>query len=749
MEPIEKPYPWRFFRAGGFDQVKIETGADIVHLDQLDQKLWVALSCPIAGLNFDARTASLIDTDKDGRIRAPELIAAGKWAGSMLKDPDLLISGGDVLALADINDSTLEGRQLLGSARHILSNLGAASATAINLAQASEGNDVFARAALNGDGIVLPESTPDPALAALIREIMEAVGSVADRSGKAGIDQALADKFFQECAAFDAWMRQAETGGVMILPAGEGTAAAAKAVKEIKAKVDDYFGRCHVAAYDPRALPVLNRKEEDYQPIAAHNLTINAAEIADFPLAHIGPGQPLPFDGAVNPAFAAALAALRHLAVRPLLGIRSELTEAEWTALQAKLENFAKWQAARAGAAVEKLGWERVGELLQSGAREKINALIAQDLALAGEAAAVGHVEKLLRCVRDLRQLCQNFVNFKDLYAENTTAIFQSGVLYLDRRSCCLCLTVSDPARHAVMAGLSGAFLAYCDCVRKDNAEKLSIVAVVSQGDDDNLMVGRNGLFYDRQGRDYDATITKIIPSPISLRQAFWAPYKKLARVIEEHVAKKAAAADADVNAQLAATATATTAATTAAAPAAPAKPAFDPSVIALLSVAVGSLAAAGAAILAFLGKFPLWQLPLILAGIALLISAPSLILAYIKLRKRNLGPILDASGWAINAKASINVPFGARLTGIAHLPANSSVDTHDIYEQHAALWPKILLVLALIFEVFAIAYDTGLLYRLTRHWETPLGNPPANLRPHLDPTNNPPAVTATNAPSK
>ncbi len=101
------------------------------------------------------------------------------------------------------------------------------------------------------------------------------------------------------------------------------------------------------------------------------------------------------------------------------------------------------------------------------------------------------------------------------------------------------------------MAGLAGAYLAYCDCVRKGTGEKLSIVAIFSQGDDDNLMVGRNGVFYDRKGRDYDATISKILSNPISLRQAFWSPYKKLVRIIDEQVAKRAAAADADVNTKL------------------------------------------------------------------------------------------------------------------------------------------------------------------------------------------------------
>ena len=73
-------YKWKFFRAGGFDQVKLESGADLANLDQLDQKLWVALACPTHGLEFDSRTLDLVDTDKDGRVRVPEVIAAAKWA---------------------------------------------------------------------------------------------------------------------------------------------------------------------------------------------------------------------------------------------------------------------------------------------------------------------------------------------------------------------------------------------------------------------------------------------------------------------------------------------------------------------------------------------------------------------------------------------------------------------------------------------------------------------------------------------
>jgi hypothetical protein len=745
MPTTATTHPWRFYRAGGFDQVRLESGADLMCLDQLDQKLWVALACPIAGLEFDPKTAALIDADHDGRIRAPELIAAVQWAGGALKNPDTLIRGGDSLNLDAINDATAHGKQILASARRILAHLGQPAGAPVTLAQAMDANSVFAGALFNGDGVIVPECADGPPIAVVIREIVDCMGPVADRSGKPGADQERADKFFEACAAFDNWMKQAEADTPSILPTGPNTAAAAAAVQTIKPKVDDYFGRCRVAAFDPRALDILNRTKEEYIQIAARDLTIDASQLAAFPLAQIAPGKALPLKTGLNPAHAAAVATLLTAAVQPLLGDRSELTDAGWAALQAKLAAYQTWQAAKAGGAVEKLGIARVRALLAGNTRASVNALIARDKALEAEAANVANVEKLLRYVRDLFLLCRNFVNFSDLYVAGGPAIFQCGALYLDQRACFLCLTVEDAGRHAAMAGLSGAYLAYCDCVRKGTGEKLGIVAIVSQGDDENLMVGRNGVFYDRKGRDYDATITRIVASPISLRQAFWAPYKKLVRSIEEYIAKRAATTDADLQSQL-------TAATTAAAPAGtPAKPLFDPSVVALLSLALGSLAVAAGAALTFLGQVPVALLPFMLAGIALIVSGPSLLLAFIKLRKRNLGPILDANGWAINAKAKINVPFGERLTTMAKLPGGASLDSKDRYAEKRVLWPKLVGVALFLIWIYSLLDYSGFLFRLTKYWgwETPIGRPPSNYRTN---TNAPPSTVpppSTNAPAK
>src|SRR5579863_7967600 len=110
---------WTFFRAGGFDQVKLASGADLANLATLDQKLWVALACPTTGLEIDARTLSLIDADKDGRVRAPELLAAVRFACDNLRRSDDLFKGESSLPLDAINDALPSGKTLLASARRI------------------------------------------------------------------------------------------------------------------------------------------------------------------------------------------------------------------------------------------------------------------------------------------------------------------------------------------------------------------------------------------------------------------------------------------------------------------------------------------------------------------------------------------------------------------------------------------------------------------------------------------------------
>src|SRR5437899_5580863 len=361
---------WKFFRAGGFDQVRLATGADLLALDQLDQKLWVALACPTAGLEFDARTLALIDTDQDGRIRAPELIAAVKWVGGLLKNSDDLLKSSPSLPLSAINDATPEGKQLLASARHILATL-KKTADAVTLDDTTALAEKLVETTFNGDGIIVQESAADGALKAAIRDLIACLGPETDRSGKPGLSQPKLEQFFAEAQAYSAWWKQAEADAA-ILPLGEATVPAAAAVRAVKSKLDDYFTRCQLAAFDPRSLNALNREEKEYLVFTAKDLTVNAAEIAGLPLARIEASRPLPLKEGVNPAWTGPLAKFQSLALKPLLGDKSSLTQADWTALLAKLGPFEWWWADKVGAVVEPLGLKRVRELLAGEAKQKL-----------------------------------------------------------------------------------------------------------------------------------------------------------------------------------------------------------------------------------------------------------------------------------------------------------------------------------------------------------------------------------------
>lgn len=709
-------HPWKFFRAGGFAQVRLDSGADLAHLDQLDQKLWVALACPTTGLEFDSKTLALIDTDKDGRIRVPEIIAATKWAANCLKNPDDLLKGSPALPLAAINDATAEGQQLLSSARQILGNLGKKDADSITIEDTTDTTKIFAQTRFNGDAIIPPEAADDKALETTITDIISCVGAETDRSGKPGLSAEKAKLFFTEAQLFSDWWKLAETD-TTILPLDGSTETAAGAFKTVKNKIEDYFTRCRLAAFDPRAVVALNREEKEYLAFTAKDLTLGSAEIASFPLAQVAAGKALPLKEGINPAWADAMAKFETVIVKPILNGKNAITESDWATIRAKFTAYEAWSAAKKGALVEKLGIKRVREILSGKSQEEIAALIAKDKALEPEANAIAAVDRLVRYHRDLYKLLNNFVSFRDFYRRKDKAIFQAGTLYLDQRSCDLCLTVEDAARHALMAALAGTYLAYCDCVRKASGEKMQIVAAFTDGDSDNLMAGRNGIFYDRKGRDWDATITKIVDNPISIRQAFWSPYKKFVRAIEEQIAKRAAAADASASDKMAqAAANMSRADVIAEKNKAAEVRKVDVGTVAALGVAVGAIGGAAASLATGVLRLPAWQIPLVFVGLILLISLPSMIIAWLKLRRRNLGPILDANGWAVNARARMNVPFGASLTQVAVLPASAHRDMlMDPFAEKKRVWPKLLIgAIILLMVAYGILNQLGFIYQWT-----------------------------------
>ncbi|HVK76256.1 MAG TPA: hypothetical protein VM734_23175, partial [Kofleriaceae bacterium] len=521
-------HTWHFFVAGGVHQVSIRSGADLLALRELDQKLWVALAMPNVGVDVSPETMDMLDADRDGRVRAPDILAAIDWIDATWKDPGTVLEGGDSLPLAAIKDP-----KVLAAARRVLADLGKPDATTISIADEAAVSKAFAGTKLNGDGIVPADSAEDAGVRTAIEEAIAGVGSKVDRSGKPGLDQALADAFFADVDKRAAWL----AAGAAARTLGDATAAAADALAAVRAKLDDFFARCQLAAFEPRAAAALNGQDADFVALAGKSLAAGDDDIARLPLARIEAGRAAPLSGPVNPAWAARLATFASACVAPVLGARDELTADEYATIVAKLAPFEAWRAARPVTRADHLDDARVAALAAGPERAKINALIAADTALEAEYAAIASVAKLLRLQRDFGRVLRNFVNFSDFYAKRDGA-FQAGTLYLDGRAFRLVVPVGDAGKHATLAPMSSTYLAYCDITRA--GDKKAIAVAVTNGDADNIFVGRNGVFYDRAGLDWDATVTKIVANPISVREAFWAPYKKLVRLIEEQINKRA-----------------------------------------------------------------------------------------------------------------------------------------------------------------------------------------------------------------
>ena len=308
-------------------------------------------------------------------------------------------------------------------------------------------------------------------------------------------------------------------------------------------------------------------------------------------------------------------------------------------------------------------------------------------------------LRKLLLIHRDFYRLLRNFVTLEDFYDndENTIASFQAGTLIIDQRACHLCMRVNDPAKHDAQAPLSGMYLLYSNCVNQKTGKSMQIVAAMTQGEIKNLSVGKNAVFYDNTGLDYDATVTKIIENPISIRQAFWTPYRKFANWVEEKINKSAAEKDAKAFGDMTAKADA------AADPNAEKKPAFDiakfAGIFAAIGMALGMIGTALAAVAKGMSGFAWWQLLIVFVCILLVISGPSMIMAWLKLRRRNLAPVLNANGWAVNADALVNVIFGRTLTEQVAFPI---VKVPNV-KKGMSCWKKWLIAICVIIVVIGI----------------------------------------------
>ena len=712
----EKKYKWHFVNVGGTARVRINSGEDIAHLNELDPKMWTVLSCPTTGLEIDDKSLKYMDCDGDGKLRINDVICVSQWITSVLKDKDLILKGADSIDINQINIDDANGRKLYSSAKRILENLGK-EGTIISLADTADITAIFAKTRFNGDGIITEASTDDAELKATIAAALSTVGGVADRSGAQGVGADQIEAFYKNLNDYVAW-----NDAVVEAPYGDKTDALIAAYNALDAKVKDFFMRSKLAAFSPNSMASLDIQTSRIDAISAENLSTKNDEIAAYPLTHITGKSEIDVNAAINPAWDKNFNIIKSVAIDPS---KTVITEEDWNDIGAKFAAYQAWKNAKTGTSVEGLGLDAVKNFIAQDKKAALLDLVAQDAALKEESDNIEMVDKFLHIFRDFYKLLNNFVTFNDFYNkdENIKAIFQCGTLIIDQRACKFCMKVADTGKHSAAAGASGMYLVYCDCTTKSKPGKLQIVAAVTVGDIGALAVGKNGIFYDNNGLEWDAVITKIIDNPINISQSFWSPYRRMSTAIENLINKSAADKDAKMMANATANINAAPTKTAEEAKAAVTAPPFDiakfAGIFAAIGMALGMIGTALASI--FKGLFALtwWQLIMLFVGIILLISGPAMVMAWMKLRRRNIAPLLNANGWAVNANSKISIPFGETLTEIAKYPKMKLDD--PFAKKGLKTWQKWSLTVLLIIAVVAGLWLGNILTHISPKLNSPL----------------------------
>ena len=467
-------------------------------------------------------------------------------------------------------------------------------------------------------------------------------------------------------------------------PYGEQTDAVEAAYQALDVKVKDFFMRAKLAQFSTESTQALDVQTSRIEAISAENLTQKMEEIASYPIARVDGSAELSLKAAINPAWAGQFAV-----IKAALGTKTKaITEEVWAEIGAKIKAYRDYQASIT--------------------------VTEADIVLDEESAGVQLVDKLLHLTRDFYVLLKNYVTFQDFYDVEKKAIFQCGTLVIDQRTCDFCVKVADAAALTAQSPKSGMYLITCAVSSKVWNESYSIMAAMTVGDVDDLFVGKNCIFYDRAGRDFDARVTAIVDNPISIPQAMWRPYKKMIKLIEDNIEKYAAEKDKAQSEKAAAAINEKTE---------KAKKNLDgekqgeeetkantfdiakyAGVFAAIGMAVGMIGSALVAIGSGIMGLKWWQFPLVILAIMLVISGPSMFLAFLKLRKRNMAPLLNANGWAINAAAKINIPFGETLTQQAKYPVGLKLKD-PFADRKMPWWKKVLLwiVCIILFCLFVL----------------------------------------------
>ena len=717
-----------FRTVGKTFQLVVDSGRDFQDILGLDEALWGATSAPAAIFDCDPVFLGLLDPAKTGRITSNEVKNAIRWLLDKIQRPEAIRADFDGrLPLSELKPETAAA--LLDSAAYILGELGAEDREHITLKQIRDFFATVAKRPFNGDGVVSQLGANEiaaqyPLFKDVVADAIAATGGTPDADGTVGATAKNVTDFMAAAADYLKWL---DAGALPegasrsdILPMGADTAALASLVRSADPLVTQYFKLSGLLGFDGRIEQSAMATKAKLDAFDPSNQAEVDAYLASLPLSRPDARCRLGFalEG-INPVHRSLWHQVVEKVLRPVLGEGvEELSPEQWAQVKALFAPYEAHMASKKGAMAEKIAVERLRQYVaMTDLAAMSQEAAARDKLVTDKLAAAREVERLLLSWTHLLRLVNNFVSFPELYDTERRAMFECGSLVIDGRWFNLAFKVDNVAAHQAMAKSSLICIIYVE-VDRGAAGKMNVVLPVTNGSKGNLEVGKRGVFFAFDGKEYDAKVVAIIVNPVCVREALLAPFIKMWGIVEGQIegwSKKAETSMTKDFTKVVSDPTAVAAKPAAAPAPAPAAKKDDKSGMLLgASVAVAALGSAFAFIsntLSNMSAGAIW-VTVLCALFALL--APISILAMIKLRKQDLSSLLEGCGWAINLRMRLNSKLRGQFTTFGKYPK----DAKGTPKSRGLLF-LLLAILAVLLLVFGIHWVEN-----NTEWGRTHGNP-------------------------
>lgn len=680
----------RFNKFGGSFHLDINSVEDFEVILSLDEPYWMATSASINGFACDKRLFHFLDSDQNRRIRCHEIRAAISWFFSVLNDYSGVNEKREILYLDSLNTDSEDGLKIRNAALRILSNLSCDEADSISLFQIRNRTDILASGATNGDGIIPPEAASDQDTRDLISLIMERFQAEADAGGEKGITRKNLEAFREDATAFLSWYNEGYHGDDSlqsdIFPLGQGTFEAADIMEKLMSKLDEYFIYCKTLTYFDDASGETFKTVMD-KIHGESDETDKSKYIQNLPLSKPHPDKELCRSGPFNPYFEE----LCHRFFEEVADVffieeKNSVTEIEWELLKRTFTPYTEWINRKPRSVTADIDSHTLAHYLHGNAYENVEKLIQEDQKIGEELAAIDEIEKVILYQRWLLPLVRNFVSFVELYDPTQCALFESGTLILDGRRFRLCLPVNDRTYHKQVARYSGLYLMYVKLTGKIGNPAHEIVVAVTSGSVGRICPGKKGVFYSWDGKEFDGEVVDIIKNPISLVEAFYHPFRRIGEILEAQIEKIIGRGEKGLESALEQPSTllqqsvdkigttptaagvmptspADSKSVTMATSQTPTERNFIRDIIVGISLSLAAIGSSFAFITKMLSGVKVTHIFATLIICLALILGPIIILTLVKLHRRDVGMLLEASGWAINGRMRLTRKLCKMLT--------------------------------------------------------------------------------------